>query len=107
MVKNTALLGIALVLLVVPGIVRAAKVGGGDIEFNPSNAKAVRFSHDKHVQEKEMKCTNCHYHLFQMSKGSYKMDMTKMTKGDFCGLCHNGKKSFDVKDGASCGRCHK
>jgi len=29
--------------------------------------------------------------------GFYKMDMSKLTKGDFCGKCHNGQKSFDVK----------
>jgi c(7)-type cytochrome triheme protein len=84
-----------------------AAVGGGDMSFKPKNAKPVLFSHEKHVDEKKKKCSACHYHAFQMAKGSYKMDMSKMTKGQFCGVCHNGERSFDVKDKASCDKCHK
>jgi c(7)-type cytochrome triheme protein len=42
-----------------------------------------------------------------MTQGSYKMEMGKITKGDFCGKCHNGGKSFDVKDAKNCDKCHK
>jgi c(7)-type cytochrome triheme protein len=84
-----------------------ADVGGGDLSYNPPNAKPVLFSHKMHVDGKTYKCSACHNHTFQMSKDSYKMDMTKITKGQFCGLCHNGERSFDVKDKANCGRCHK
>jgi c(7)-type cytochrome triheme protein len=90
-----------------PLIASAEKVGGGDITFTPKNAGTVVFSHEKHVSEKGLKCTGCHYQIFQMEKGSYKMDMSKITKGDFCGKCHNGQKSFDVKDQKNCVRCHK
>ena len=83
------------------------KVGGGDLTFTPKNARNVVFSHNIHVTVKGLKCTGCHYQVFQMTKGSYKMDMSKMTKGDFCGKCHNGQKSFDVKDPKNCERCHK
>lgn len=93
-------------LVCCPGTMSAA-VGGGDMTFTPKNAKPVLFSHEKHVDEKKKKCSACHYHAFQMAKGSYKMDMTKITKGEFCGVCHNGERSFDVKDKASCGKCHK
>ena len=82
-------------------------VGGGDLTFAPKNAHSVVFSHQIHVTVKGLKCTGCHYQVFQMTKGSYKMDMSKMTKGDFCGKCHNGQKSFDVKDTKNCARCHK
>ena len=84
-----------------------AAVGGGDITFKPDTDKPVFFSHEKHVDEKKKKCSACHYHVFQMEKGSYKMDMSKITKGEFCGICHNGKRSFDVKDKSSCDKCHK
>ncbi len=83
-----------------------AVVGGGDLTFKPTNAKPVLFSHEKHVDEKKKKCSSCHYNVFQMAKGSYKMDMSKMTKGAFCGICHNGERSFDVKDKAKCELCH-
>jgi len=85
----------------------ADTVGGGDLTFTPKNAAPVLFSHEMHVSTKGLKCTGCHYQVFQMAKGSYKMDMSKMTKGDFCGKCHNGQKAFDVKDSKNCNRCHK
>jgi len=82
-------------------------VGGGDLTFSPKGASKVVFSHQMHVTVKGLKCSGCHYHVFQMTKGSYKMDMSKITKGDFCGKCHNGTKSFDVKDKTNCAKCHK
>jgi c(7)-type cytochrome triheme protein len=93
--------------LVLPAAALAQKVGGGDINFTPKNAGPVLFSHQKHIKDKGIKCTGCHYEIFQMAQGSYKMDMTKLTKGDFCGTCHNGQKSFDVKTPENCVKCHK
>jgi c(7)-type cytochrome triheme protein len=84
-----------------------AAVGGGDLTFAPKNAKPVYFSHTQHVSVKTFKCSACHYHAFQMAKDAYKMDMAKITKGQFCGICHNGERSFDVKDQKSCGKCHR
>jgi c(7)-type cytochrome triheme protein len=94
-------------VLTVPIIAAAQKVGGGDLTFTPKGAKAVVFSHDTHVNSKGLKCTGCHYHVFQMTQGSYKMDMNKLTKGAFCGKCHNGQKAFDVKEQGNCAKCHK
>ena len=93
--------------LVVPVIAGADRVGGGDLTFTPQNAAPVVFSHEKHVIVKGLKCTGCHYQVFQMAQGSYKMDMSKINKGGFCGKCHNGRKAFDTKDKKNCGRCHK
>jgi c(7)-type cytochrome triheme protein len=95
------------IILLLPASAFAQKVGGGDIIFSPKNAGPVQFSHQKHVKEKGIKCTGCHYQIFQMSQGSYKMDMNKLTKGEFCGTCHNGQRSFDVKSPENCGKCHK
>lgn len=95
------------ICLLAPAASLAQKVGGGNITFTPKNASTVVFSHEKHVSEKGLKCTGCHYAIFQMQQGSYKMDMSKLNKGDFCGKCHNGQKSFDVKDEKNCSRCHK
>jgi c(7)-type cytochrome triheme protein len=93
--------------LAVPGYAVAQKVGGGDLTFTPANASPVVFSHETHVKGKGIKCTGCHYQIFQMTQGSNKIDMAKITKGDFCGKCHNGQKAFDVKDEKNCVRCHK
>jgi len=87
--------------------VGAETVGGGDLTFRPKGAAPVVFSHEFHVKSRGLKCTGCHYQVFQMTQGSYKMDMEKLTKGAFCGKCHNGEKSFDVKDGKNCVKCHK
>jgi c(7)-type cytochrome triheme protein len=84
-----------------------AVVGGGDLTFAAKDAKPVFFSHVKHVEGKKYKCSACHYSVFQMTKGSYKMDMSKITKGNFCGNCHNGERSFGVSDKANCVKCHK
>ncbi len=93
--------------LVMPFTASAQKVGGGDLTFKPKGASPVVFSHELHVNSKGLKCTGCHYQVFQMTQGSYKMDMAKLTKGDFCGKCHNGQKSFDVKETKNCIKCHK
>jgi c(7)-type cytochrome triheme protein len=84
-----------------------AKVGGGDVEFSPKGAGAVVFKHENHVNYKGFKCADCHYKTFQMGGTSYKIDMSALTKGAFCGKCHNGQKAFDVKDANTCKRCHK
>ncbi len=96
-----------MLFMMLPYNAAAQKVGGGDLTFTPKDAKPVIFSHDVHVNVKGVKCTGCHYQVFQMSKGSYEMDMKKITKGEFCGKCHNGQKAFDVKDPNNCGKCHK
>jgi len=86
----------------------SAKIGGDDITYSPKGAGKVTFRHEYHVQQKGMKCSNCHYKTFQMAgKDSYKMDMGSLTKGKFCGSCHDGSKAFDVKEAQSCKRCHK
>lgn len=95
------------VCMLAPVIAFAEKVGGGDLTFSPKGSGQVVFSHQMHVTAKGLKCTGCHYTVFQMSQGSYKMDMAKITKGDFCGKCHNGVKSFDVKDAKNCAKCHR
>jgi len=86
---------------------RAQEVGGGDLTFTPKNALPVIFSHEKHVNRKDLKCPDCHYQYFEMAKGSSEMGMAKITKGEFCGRCHNGRLSFGVKDRKNCSRCHR
>jgi c(7)-type cytochrome triheme protein len=103
--------GTALVvgLFVLAPLTALPKVGGGDVEYNPKGAGKVVFAHEYHVNLKGQKCSNCHDKTFQMKGGdaSYKMDMSTLTKGQFCGSCHNGKQGFDLKAADSCRRCHK
>jgi c(7)-type cytochrome triheme protein len=107
MMKKACALIAVLCLVMFAGISIAAVPGGGDVQFKPANAKPVVFSHDRHVNIKGFKCSACHNHTFQMSKDEDKLDMSKITKGLFCGHCHNGERAFDVKDKANCERCHK
>lgn len=97
----------ALILSLLP-LTAISKVGGGDITYTPKAANKVVFQHEYHVRLKGMRCNNCHYKTFQMRGNSeYSMDMTTLTKGKFCGSCHDGTKAFSVKDAAVCARCHK
>jgi len=105
--KRTFVLIAALYLVLAAGTAFAEVTGGGDLTFKPQNAKPVIFSHTLHVNVKDLKCTACHNHTFLMTKDSAKMDMSKITKGQFCGHCHNGERAFDVKNKANCERCHK
>jgi len=105
--KRACVLIVVLCLVLSAGIAVAAVPGGGDMAYKPQNAKPVTFSHDQHVNIKELKCSACHNHTFQMSTGEDKIDMAKITKGLFCGHCHNGERAFDVKEKTNCVRCHK
>jgi c(7)-type cytochrome triheme protein len=83
------------------------KIGGGDVEYKPKGAGPVLFRHELHVNLAGQKCTNCHYLPFQMSTNSYKLNMETLTKGKFCGSCHNGKKGFDLTTKENCKKCHQ
>lgn len=39
-------------------------VGGGDITFRIPAAKNVIFSHDSHIMKAKLKCSECHFRLF-------------------------------------------
>ena len=97
-----------LLLLVLLPLTVSAKIGGGDVEYKPKGAGHVLFQHEFHVNLKGLRCNSCHYRPFAMSSGGqYKMDMSKLTKGEFCGSCHNGKSAFDLKSASNCNKCHK
>lgn len=104
--NKLVVLVIVLAYLSIPFTVLAEKIGGGELTFSPKNAERVVFSHERHVQGKGLNCSGCHYQIFLMARGANKIDMTKITKGEFCGKCHNGQKAFDVNDKKNCSRCH-
>lgn len=81
------------------------RIGGGEIIFKSKGAKDAVFSHESHVSEIGLKCTECHDILFLTAEKRKNASMADMRKGLSCGACHNGKKAFDVK--ANCSNCHK
>lgn len=107
--KTRIRLGLAVLCIVASApFGAAAKTGGEDITYAPKGVGKVIFSHSHHVEIKSLKCNDCHYKTFQMAgNDSYKMDMGALTKGEFCGSCHNGAKAFDVKEAQNCKKCHK
>ena len=69
----------------------------------------VTFNHVSHVDDKVPSCTACHPTLFKILKAGQTPDGRKIThdgitKGQACGACHNGKKSFGFDD---CTLCHR
>lgn len=70
-------------------------IGAGD--------SSVKFSHERHTGSNT--CGVCHSAgMFPMSKGKTKIKMEEIYHGEFCGSCHDGKKSFSSTD---CNKCHK
>ena len=69
----------------------------------------VTFNHESHVDENAPSCTSCHPSVFRILKEGATVDgkaitHDAMTKGQACGTCHNGKKSFGFDD---CTMCHR
>ncbi len=87
------------------GSVAWAGIGGGDITFKVNGANDVVFKHEFHVQKKGLKCADCHNAIFKPKASIFSSTMEKMRNGEACGVCHNGKRAFDVRD--NCARCHK
>ena len=69
----------------------------------------VTFNHASHVDESAPSCTSCHPKAFSILKAGAAADGKPVThaameKGQSCGACHNGKKSFGFDD---CTMCHR
>lgn len=69
----------------------------------------VTFNHASHVDESAPSCTSCHPKSFKLLKSGATADgkpitHASMDKGQSCGACHNGKKSFGFDD---CTQCHR
>ena len=106
---KVALISLCIVCFAALGMAYAQqkKVGGGDIKFTPQGADPVTFSHEIHVTQKKMKCTDCHTKVFPMKKQDLKMTKEAHGQDKHCGVCHNGKKAFNQAAEAECAKCHK
>jgi c(7)-type cytochrome triheme protein len=76
---------------------------GKTLEYEGGGTGKVVFDGKIHA-DKGLKCNDCHTTIFQMKKGSAKLTMADLNAGKYCGVCHNGTKSFKV---VNCARCHK
>jgi len=95
---------IAVILCLLAASAAWGKVGGGDITFSVTGASDVAYSHEFHVTKAGLKCSDCHYQIFNMREEVRKWTMADMVKGKSCGACHNGQKAFTVRE--NCKKCH-
>ena len=63
--------------------------------------KPVVFTHGLH--SKRNKCEECHDAIFVKKKGGNDINMSKNSKGLYCGKCHDGKTAYPL---LKCERCH-
>ena len=84
-----------------------AIVGGGDITFSAEGMPPVVYSHEDHVIKAKLKCTECHYHIYTNHAQHKAVGMEGMREGKSCGVCHNGKRAFNVASQQNCAKCHK
>lgn len=61
----------------------------------------VKFPHGSHTRW--LACANCHDQIFIPKAGANPVDMTKIFRGQYCGVCH-GQVAFITT--FSCERCH-
>ena len=66
----------------------------------------VTFEGDDHADE-NYTCADCHPGIFAMKFGTAKMTMAAMNRGEYCGVCHNGIRTFGTDDPERCEECHK
>jgi len=66
----------------------------------------VFFSHRSHVEFAGNLCTGCHPAAFRMLTRSPAPRHGDMNAGGSCGLCHDGKQAFGVRDTSACLSCH-
>lgn len=88
---------------------RADLMGTGKMEVldsdiimkNTKGMPYVRFPHSSHTRW--LACSNCHEKIFISKAGVNPITMTKIFRGQYCGVCH-GQVAFIST--FSCERCH-
>jgi len=75
-----------------------------DLDIIMKNTKAmpfVKFPHNSHTMW--LACSNCHEQIFVKKAGANQIDMNKIFRGQYCGVCHD-KVAFSMF--FSCETCH-
>lgn len=88
---------------------RADRMGEGKMEVldldifmrNTKGMPYVKFPHSSHTRW--LACSNCHDQIFIPKAGANPVTMTKIFRGQYCGVCH-GQVAFITT--FSCERCH-
>lgn len=88
---------------------RADITGTGKMEIldadiimkNTKGMPFVKFPHSSHTRW--LACSNCHEKIFISKAGGNPITMTKIFRGEYCGVCH-GQVAFIAT--FSCERCH-
>jgi c(7)-type cytochrome triheme protein len=98
--KKLLVLMVAVYFVFILAGLAMAVATGKKVEYCNNKKGKVVFNGTTHAKAK---CKECHPTPFKTKKGD-KITMTDMKAGKNCGVCHNGKKAFGVKD---CTKCHK
>jgi len=92
-----------------PGMADRTFTMPADIAFPKAESSPgqVTFRHSSHVDAKQAQCLVCHQQRFRLLKASASAARAgrDLHSDPFCGACHNGEKSFNVKE--DCQNCHE
>jgi c(7)-type cytochrome triheme protein len=67
---------------------------------------AVVFDHVTHVEFAANRCTGCHPKPFPLLRRGPFPTHALMMAGGSCGICHDGRKAFGIRDSLQCRTCH-
>jgi c(7)-type cytochrome triheme protein len=82
-----------------PAVIEMKRDSGED------DPPAARFQHWKH--QRTYRCYVCHPGIFSTSEKATGITHEEMTKGKYCGVCHNGVIAFyPDQDDSDCEVCH-
>jgi c(7)-type cytochrome triheme protein len=74
-----------------------------EVEYKVKDAGNVKFSHEFHLGM--YKCNECHTGIYLPKSGNKVVTMAEMENAKSCGVCHDSKTAFTVKE--NCDKCHK
>ncbi len=101
-------------LLIALTLTSSAFAGMNALKYKGGDLGEVTFDGKAHnTKLGPGKCMECHKGNtpFAMKKpgseGSAKITKADHVDGKFCGVCHDGTKSFGWKEGSDCTKCHK
>jgi len=72
----------------------------GEMELAMTGMPAL-FDHETHSSM--FPCGECHSGLFRMKVNSVRITMDGISRGKYCGRCHNGSRAFPADN---CAKCH-
>lgn len=75
----------------------------GQSLFQAASLPPAQFPH--WVHRIRFKCKVCHLAIFEPRAGANEITMEKISRGEACGVCHNGLTAFAAGFG-ECQRCH-